>query len=239
MTGDNKLIYKKCKARLLEVYGPKPDEDFKKGLAVVMTGLPSEAAKDIRALLCEKDPPLKNCCCHKSVGSIWRDLLPPTVKAAVAGMDLKENFENTVKHADSVYNAIKTAPPVAVVTPGTRPKAGAAAATAAKSADLDTSADAPALDQVANLAQEIAAFNKNFKSVKKQQNQNAPKSGNKGAQGVSGASGGKPQSRGRGKPHPDGPPDNACIIHWRHGRGAFYCLKPGQCPWEHIIATPK
>ena len=153
-------------------------------------------------------------------------MLPPTVKAAVAAMDLKEDFDKTVKHADYVYNAVKGAQPVAVVTPGNRPTASAVTP-----ADLDSSADAPALDQVATLAQEIAAFNKTFKSAKNQMSQG------KGGGAKGGA--GKPQHRGRGKPHPDGPPPESCKVHWQYGRNAFYCLQPDTCPWAHIIATPK
>ena len=226
-------IYKLCKLRILEKYGPKPEEDYKKAISIVLTGLPSEAAKDIRDLICEKTKPLESCCCAKAVGAIWRDLLPPTVKAAVAGMDLKTDFANTVKKADQVYNAVKVAQPVALVAPSKPPKASASAA----AASLDTSADAPALDQVANLAEQIAAFNKNFNKHKKQQ-----RGGGRGAQGTRGGGRGQagaPQSRGRGKPHPDGPPDDACLNHWRHGRSAYYCLEPSKCSWSHITNPPK
>ena len=218
------------------MYGPKPEEDYFKAVNFVLTGLPSDAAKDLRSLICDKNPSLKECCCAKSVGAKWRSILPPTVRAAVANMDLKTDFDKTVKHADYVFNAIKAAQPVALIAPSKPPTAGAAAASALP-ADLDTSADAPALDQVASLASEIAAFNKNFKSMKKQNQKGA--SNGRGAQQKRGGGQEKPKSRsGRADRHPDGPPENACPIHWKHGRSAFYCLTPSTCPWSAQINPP-
>lgn len=52
-TGDLKNIYKLCKDKIMEIYGPKPEETFKKALNIVLTGLPSEAAKDIRDAVCQ------------------------------------------------------------------------------------------------------------------------------------------------------------------------------------------
>ena len=89
------------------------------------------------------------------MAAIWKELLPPAVKAAVAGLDLKTEFDQVVKKADDVFNAVKTASaaqPVAVVAPGKSSKA--------KTVDLDTSAEPPALDQINKLAEQIAAFNK-------------------------------------------------------------------------------
>ena len=228
-------IYKLCKNRLMEVYGPKPEEDYKRATSIVLTGLPSEAAKEIRAAMCDKNPPLTDCCCAKAVGAMWRDLLPPTVKAAVASMNLQTDFDTTIKHADQVFNSLKptVAQPVALVAPSKPPKAKATAA----AADLDTSADAPALDQMAHLTQEIAAFNKNFKAAKKQQQQRG--GGASGGQGKRKGGAGRPQRARSETPHPDGPPENACDIHWRFGRSAYYCLTPSTCPWAMYKSAPK
>ena len=47
-------IYKQCKTRLLTVFGPKPEEDYLKAQSLVMTGLPSLAAKELRNLMCHQ-----------------------------------------------------------------------------------------------------------------------------------------------------------------------------------------
>ena len=57
------LVYRDCKKRILEVHGPKPEEDFYKSQSLVMTGLPSEAAKELRDLICDGKKKLENCCC--------------------------------------------------------------------------------------------------------------------------------------------------------------------------------
>ena len=38
--------------------------------------------------------------------------------------------------------------------------------------------------------------------------------------------------------HADGPPENSCRLHWRYGRGAYWCLEPERCPWAQQT-TPK
>ena len=42
----------------------------------------------------------------------------------------------------------------------------------------------------------------------------------------------KPKQRDRGHPHPDGPPETACYLHWKFGRSAYTCKKKGSCPWR-------
>merc|ERR1712026_566470 len=53
-------VYKDCKARLLKVFGPKPEQDVTLAMNLVMTGLPSQAAKRVRELVCKRN---FDCCC--------------------------------------------------------------------------------------------------------------------------------------------------------------------------------
>ena len=109
-------IYYKCKTRLLKIYGPKPTENFSKAQALKMTGLPSQAAKQLVDLVCQKDPPLENCCCATAIGKFWRDMLPPMVRAVVSSMDLKEDFEGTLEAADCAFNSMAAGAVVAATT---------------------------------------------------------------------------------------------------------------------------
>ena len=61
-------VYKDCKARLLKVFGPKPEQDVTLAMGLVMTGLPSQAAKRVRELVCKRN---FDCCCPATVGKIW------------------------------------------------------------------------------------------------------------------------------------------------------------------------
>ena len=223
------LVYKNCKTQIIKVFGPNPEEDYLKALKIVMAGPPSQAAKDMRDLMCQKKQKLQGCCCATAVAAKWKQILPTQVRASIAHMDMATDFENVLKNADLVYNATKNNIQVAAVTDSAPKKQKAK--TAAKQ-DPDTSADAPAFDQINQLTQELAAFNKNFKKSKGGgQNQNPGRGAQqkrgggqwRGAnqQGRGGA--GRPQGRG---PHPDGPPDNASLYHWRFGKSAWYCLAP-------------
>ena len=79
------------------------------------------------------------------------------------------------------------------------------------SIDLDTSADQPALQAAA------------FKATdKKKKVQAKSKSGREGV-----------------KPHPDGPPPDACNTHYKYGKSAFKCRKPDSCPWASYAPTKK
>ena len=105
-------VYKDCKARLLKVFGPKPEQDVTLAMGLVMTGLPSQAAKRVRELVCKRN---FDCCCPATVGKIWRDMLPKDVKLAVASYDLRTQWDAALDRADDVYNASKTAHAVAAV----------------------------------------------------------------------------------------------------------------------------
>ena len=103
-----KDINKKCKTRLLKVYAKNPEQKFLEAQALVLTGLPSEAAKQLRELCCQKPKPLETCCCATAVGAFWKKLLPPQVRAAVAGQDLAGDFDDIVQHADDVFLSMKS-----------------------------------------------------------------------------------------------------------------------------------
>ena len=228
---DGALIYKLCMTKLLEKFGPKPEEDFQKALKIIMTGLPSQAAIELRDTICQKKKKFDNCCCAYQVASVWKSILPQNIRAHIAHLDCINDFDNVLRTADCIYNATKQNVPVAAVKPAAAKPSPSATGGAAR--ELDTSADAPAFDQINQLTEQLAAFNKNFKK--------RPKRGRggqtRGAQQTRGGAG-KPQSRdqGRGEPHPDGPPDNACGMQWRWGRSAYHCQSPDQCPWSHIAA---
>ena len=240
-------IYKDCKDRIIKTYGPKPGEDFRRALTIVMAGLPSEAAEDIRDAVCKKKKKFDGCCCVTTVGAIWQNILPAQIRTSIANIDIETDFDKAIESADLVYNAMKVgsqssavAATVPASTGATNKKPAGTSATPAKRADLDTSADAPAFDQINQLTEQLAAFNKNFKKKKF----NAPNNSRGQSRGNGRGGAGKPQARqreggGRGNPHPDGPPDNACGIHWRFGKSAYYCLDSEKCPWSAFISSPK
>ena len=98
-------VYKDCKARILKIFGPKPEQDFTLALGLVMTGLPSQAAKRVKELVCKRN---FDCCCPAVVGKIWRDMLPKDVRVAVASYDLAKQWDEALDRADNVHNALQS-----------------------------------------------------------------------------------------------------------------------------------
>ena len=97
---DSATVYKECKERILKIFGPKPEQDFGLALGMVMEGLPSQAAKRVKDLICKRN---FDCCCPAVVGKIWRDMLPEAVRLAVASHDLKTQWDGAMDMADNVY----------------------------------------------------------------------------------------------------------------------------------------
>ena len=102
---DSATVYKECKERILKIFGPKPEQDFTLALGLEMTGLPSQAARRIKELVCKRN---FDCCCPAIVGKIWRDKLSKDVKVAVASYDLKTQWDAALDRADDVYNALRS-----------------------------------------------------------------------------------------------------------------------------------
>ena len=133
--------------RILETFDTKPEDAYEEAEAFVLHGKPSQLAKKLINKLCEDHPNLENCCAAGIITGMWRKRLPSDIRKAVAGMSLKgtANMKDTLQKADAVWATLQTgshaAAPVAAVTP----------------ADLDTSADAPAL-QVAAMGGSRARF---------------------------------------------------------------------------------
>ena len=102
---DAATVYKDCKARILKIFGPKPEQDVTLALALDMTGLPSQAAKRIKELVCKRN---FDCCCPAVVGKIWRDMLSKDVRVAVASYDLAKQWDEALDRADDVHNALQS-----------------------------------------------------------------------------------------------------------------------------------
>ena len=193
----------------LSAYGPEPEDAYTKCKNMVMTGKPSTFLKALINTACEKYPDLQGCCAGGMISGMWREKLPAEVRQQVAGQSIfgKEAMKSTLQTADAVYSTLQSL------------RSGGAAVSAV-SADLDTSADAPAL--------QLAAFqNKN-----RQNNRNFRKNNPATSNATKSAT--KPKSD-RGDLHPDGPPTLVCNTHWKYGKAAFRCQKEETCPWAKYV----
>ena len=111
--------YKKVKDAVLEVFGPKPGDDFAKAAKLMLTDKPSMLANEIISLVCSHDTPLQNCCCEGAVLYLWTRQLPGYIKSRIAGKSIKapESLKEVLKLADAVHasNSQKTQAQVAAV----------------------------------------------------------------------------------------------------------------------------
>ena len=205
--------YFTLKTRLLELYGPKETEVYDRAVALTLTGKPSQLAVKIIGLLCENEPPLTGCCCHRTISGLWRKQLPPAVKAAVASSKFNaSNLQQILRLADDVFDATQKSHPGLPV-----------AATTSQSADLDTTQPALQHDVAAVRARAAGQTSRMSKPQGQRSGQNNASS---------------KQKNKRAPRHPDNPPEECCRLHWKFGKGAYQCLSANTCPWQHII-SPK
>ena len=201
--------YKDLKDRILETFAAKPEEVFDKLEAMIMTGKPSQLLNQMINTACPSHPYLENCCAAGMVSGMWRRKLPTEVRKQIAGMSIvgKDIMRSTLTTADAVFT---TGQAIAAVS----------------AAALDTSADAPALQQP-----QVAAYGR------RNQNQNKrPATSNASGNGRQNSNRPKLTMRETTDPHPDGPPPGACNTHYKYGKQAFKCRKPETCPWRNLPA---
>ena len=88
------------------------------------------------------------------------------------------------------------------------------------------------LDDVLKKADDVYASQGNHASVAavSELDETLPALQSAGVAAVSAAK--KQQQKNRGHPHPDGPPETACYLHWKHGKSAYTCKKKSTCPWK-------
>ena len=190
--------YKDLKTRIMETFGKKTEDAYAEAKNYMLVGKPSQLLNKIINTICEQHPTLENCCSAGVIYGMWKEKLPPEVRQNVAGMPFvgRLALDALMRKADSVYDNLAAARPVAAVY----------------SADLDTSADEPALQVAAATSAGRGRWRK------------------PGGQS-------QPPDRSAIKPHPDGPPQGACNTHFKYGRAAFKCRKPDSCPWAHLAPT--
>ena len=206
---ESATVYKDCKERILKIFGPKPEQDVALAMGLVMTGLPSQAGKRVKELICKRN---FDCCCPAIVGKIWRDLLPRDVRTAVASYDLSKDWDAALDRADDVYNA-------------TRAGQGAQAVAA-----VDLNETAPALQH------DVAAVNRQRAGQARSSNNN--NSNNKPQKKKFDLSNRDTWGRFHRDFNGQKPPAKICFQHYRYGKQAHFCRNEEECPWKDFTKKP-
>ena len=230
----NKDAYLQAKTKLLRVFGPCENADFERAMARVMIDKPSQLAEELIGDLCDRE--LKNCCCIKVVGGLWRRAMPSSVRQAIAHYDFtRQNLANIMQVADDVYLSTKPPSTVAAISaPTTTPNSDLSTPEVLNQAFNMPSTQDEATAQIASLAAQVAAISKKFGGGRGQGR------GGRGGRGRGGGNTPTPQysstnPRWKTPRHADLPPFSSCKRHWQFGKSSFVCLEPTSCPWRNHI----
>ena len=202
------------KYKILEIFGPRPEDAIERALNRVLTGKPSQLARALVRDLCKQE--LEDCeCCPAIISTLWKRQLSSNVCAGIAHLEFNhENFSAITKLADDIHSSDQ--------------RKVAALSVAAVSSSLDETQPA-----IPYATAEVAAVRNN-------------RGGNRGGRGSRGGGRGRGrgssnssgQDRPKGSKHPDLPSGDQqwCSMHFRHGKGAYFCASPSTCPWKNVYS---
>ena len=223
--------YKLLKDEIMRIFGPKPSAAVDRALTRTLVGKPSVLA---RALMNDINKKLDCDCCLAVILALWKRSLPSAVRAGIAHMPFtKANFNAITQLADDIFES-QPAHSVSAVR-----STGAVAAASAAPPPASLNSTQPAIPYP---IEEVSAV-RSFRGGRGRGGRGGR--GNRGGRGGGGNNGGQNQNQGgqnpsaprhRGTKHPDLPAGDwkGCNMHFRHGRGAYFCAEPATCPWKNI-----
>ena len=227
-------VYKALKQEIIQLYGPKEEDAFKKAMALRLTTTPSALGKKLIHVICPGTNPFDGCHCARMVFGFWDAQMTPEIKSHLAGLKFnKDTYKDILKKADEVFHAnggISRLPGVVAATTTATPTSPPTQTTPQVSAvrggrggrgNRGGGRGGRGGRGGGNNSTPAPANNSN------QKNQNSQSSNNKNYQ---------PKPHQRGPRHSPDVPDNACSRHWQDGRNAKYCSDPLNCDWVKIIA---
>ena len=211
-------IYKQIKTEILRIHAPEEEDNYKKALSLVLTGLPSQLGQQLVSKVCGKSSKLSCGCCVKAVKTLWTMQLPAAVRAHVADMKFdKDTYQKVFQSADKVFLSQRSAdlaPQVAAIVKV--PEESGSAATG-----------------------EVAAIRQSRGGGRNRGNRNNRNSGgNSGGAGKNSNEGNQSstQSNDTRKRHKSNPSPKCCDNHYRWADQAWFCLSPLTCPLANKCA---
>ena len=209
----DKNAYKLLKHEVLRIFGPKPEAGIERAMKRVLSGLPSQLARVLVDDICKCDVQLQCTCCPSIVSYLWKRQLPTQVLAGIAEKEFnKDNFNAIIELADKIFNNTNTA------------KAFAVNAVTAQNLDETQPAISYPIPEV---------------SAVRGASGRSRGRGGRGRGGRGRGAQAQAQPRHRGTKHPDLPAGEwkGCGMHFKFGKGAFFCSDPSSCPWKDIYCA--
>ena len=210
--------YKLLKDEILRIHGPKPEAAVERALSRVLVGKPSSLARQLVNDLCKNE---LNCsCCPPIIMALWKRHLSGPVRAGIAHCKFNHTTFNAVLQlADDIF---ESNPP------------GAQVAAVRTNNSLDET-----LPAIPYAIPEVAAVSRGRGGRGRGRGNRGRGRGSPSTPSAptSGAASSGPKHKGA--KHPDLPQGEwtGCAMHFRWGKGAFFCSEPASCPWKNIYAV--
>ena len=224
-------IYKDLKAEILQLYGPREEDAFKKALALRLTNTPSALGKKLIHIWCPSAQPFVNCHCAKVVYGFWAAQLSAPILSGLAKTKFAhDTYQEVFQLADELWrrNGGSEQPARAVVAAATASEETPAPQTSAvrggRGSFRGNRGNRGGRGSNRGGNNNRGAYNNNSNNTQRNQDNNST------------------NSNPNPKPHQKGPraspdvPDDACSRHWKDGKAATYCSDPLNCSWKNYIA---
>ena len=209
-------IYKQMKKELIDLFGQKPEDAYKRAKSRVMTGKPSQLGKQLIEDLCKCDVKLSGNCCPIVIWGMFREALPVVIRNHIADMSFnKDTYKEIFARCDKIYDSNQD-----------QPVRGASVASV-------TSTPTNSGEAV------VAAVNKPPRRNKGNQGSNG--SGSSGSNKPSSPAPKPAKAENKGTRHATakGDSDKLCKMHFKWGENSLYCAAPWKCPMKNIFKAPQ
>ena len=222
----NKDSYKQLKKELLRIFGPRPEAAIERAMKRVLVGPPSSLARELKDDICQHDLDCE--CCPAVISYLWKKQLSAQVRAGIAHIKMTSaTFDQVTQLADDIHvSSLPGAsgfPAVNAVTSGDH----------LNETQPGLSYPVPEVNAVRN--------NRGGRGGRGRGRGGRQNRGNRGAGNSNASTPSASSSSGhRGSKHPDLPSGEwtGCSMHFKHGKGAFFCSEPATCPWKNVF-TPR
>ena len=206
-------IYLKIKARLLKLYGPKPEDSYLRAKSRVLTGKPSQLGKLLVDDICPGEVKLEGCHCARQVWGMFREKLPIVIRNHIADMPFTvDTYEAIFDKADQVFDSNQ----------GSEPLTQTVAAVSSSASP------------------EVSAVQRGQNQKNKNKGQNKGK--NNGGQNNSGSQNKPASASSTSSSKPSTPKvneDNLCRIHAKWKDNATFCAAPWACRMKNVWKAPQ
>ena len=220
--------YKQLKSEILRIFGSRPEASIERALGRVMTGKPSTLARQLRNDICKQD---FNCpCCPATVTALWKRHLGGQINAGIAKYKLdKDSFNEVTELADSIWQSNAAAASVSAI------KIGPGSMAPPNNLDETLPAIPYPVPEVNAVRSGRGGGNRGRGRGRGGRN----RGGQSSQSHQSGGAAATANPRHKGAKHPDLPAGewSGCSMHYKHGKGAFFCSEPATCPWKNIFAS--